>query len=161
MFKHPFVNKTFWSVERSVSALVLLLTVLPVLCFYGDFELYPFAPYNMYSKPFTLPYEDFILEVVTKDATPWRVRSLNNLNESFLEKIIFSLKDDPVEVTRKLNSLYKNCKIAHCVILTNAHAIPFSDVLVIRSLKRVFKTMTALARQQPEDTHIIGVVHIE
>ncbi len=162
MFKHrPGDAKYTLGLERSVLAAGLLLTLLPLACFYGDFELYPFAPYSMYSHPFTLPHEDFILEAVTKDNARLRIVSFNKLDQSFLESLIYSFKDDSPAVRKELELLSQNCKAADCVKFSNNEAVLMSNIRSIRAVKRVFNTVTALAHQQPETAHTLAEISLE
>jgi hypothetical protein len=145
------------SVKRktTIRGAFTVLTALPVLCFFTGWELYPFAPYSMYSHPFTLPINKFRFEAIVKNGDFQPLTDIEGFGQDFLISFLRRLDDGESGATEALKERLNRCLETVCRVNVGEKMVDMPSIRKLRGVRESFDHISDLITRIPSHTEVL------
>jgi|GEM_PF-6300306 hypothetical protein len=125
-------------------------------CFITREELYPFAPFVMYSIPYVLPVHEFHMEAAGEDQVFTSVASMGTYSEGPMSEILYegSFFGWP-QAQRALQDIFDECLEKNCKLEWLGHpAGVMKEMKRLRAVQETYFSVKSLAQKKPDEVKI-------
>ncbi len=155
------INDICASRKTLIRGALVALIALPFFCFLTDLELYPFAPYNMYSHPFSLPINKFRFEVADGSGNFQPLTDIEGFGQDFLISFLRRIDAGENGTTEDLKERLSRCMKLSCRMNVGEKIVVMPSIKKLRGVRDSFNQLSDLVAKVPSRTDVLIELHYD
>lgn len=143
-------------VKAAVVAGLAALVGLQTLCFFTSWELYPMAPFTMYSNPFDLPVKLYQVEVTTGENVFTPVFRWGEFDEAALAGLLNAGEAQRIDLRSEFTQILYSCRqSSDCLVRVGTGMVSSTSLKIIRGVKNTYASVEELKNRIPSQKRIL------